>query len=102
MVKFWRVLVVCVLLALTINIRVNFRCSFVDISPNASRRKPLPHEGNYSGSERISTPGAELTKRPISTPGARAAPGRKGMYRNACDRRQQAESSNPSDHPFLR
>ena len=39
MVKFWRVLVVCVLLALTINIRVNFRCSFVDISPNASRRK---------------------------------------------------------------
>ena len=55
MVKFWRVLVVCVLLALTINIRVNFRCSFVDISPNASRRKPLPHEGNYSGSERIST-----------------------------------------------
>ena len=59
MVKFWRVLVVCVLLALTINIRVNFRCSFVDISPNASRRKALPHEGNYSGSERISTPGAD-------------------------------------------
>ena len=62
MVKFWRVLVVCVLLALTINIRVNFRCSFVDISPNVSRRKALPHEGNYSGSEPISTPGAGVLK----------------------------------------
>ena len=59
---FWRVLVVGGLLALTINIRVNFRCSFDDIAPNASRRKALPHEGNYSGSEPISTPGAGVLK----------------------------------------
>lgn len=55
MVDFWRVLVVCVLLTLTVNILVRLLCSIggmTSISGDCYREKT---RNEYSGSERIST-----------------------------------------------
>ena len=57
---FWRVLVVCVLLTLTINILVRLFCSIggmTSISGDCCRKKT---RNEYSGSERISTRAARV------------------------------------------
>ena len=52
---FWRVLVVCVLLALTINILVRLFCSIGGMTSISGDRYRKKTRNAYSGSERIST-----------------------------------------------
>lgn len=57
---FWRVLVVCVLLALTINILVRLFCSIGGMTSISGDRYRKKTRNAYSGSERISTRAARV------------------------------------------